>query len=83
MRTLLNQYSYLATSLFVLLAVARLLLRRGARLLGAIALALVALCFVVGQRMLRTAVSNARTVAELDRLLARGDPLIVEVYSNY
>lgn len=82
-REMLNQYSYPIASLFVLLAVAWPLLRHGARPRGLIALALMALAFASGQQVLRTATSGARAVSELDQIIARGNPLLVELYSNY
>lgn len=83
MREMLNQYSYLIASLFVLLAVGWPLLRQGVRPRGLIALALVALAFASGQMMLRTGAGTARHIAELDRMIARGNPLLIELYSNY
>ncbi|NDJ63022.1 MAG: hypothetical protein GYB67_18020, partial [Chloroflexi bacterium] len=79
-----NQYSYLLLSVFALIVVAVVLIRRQTRrsalliALGGIALLLTASFFA-----LRPGFSDVTTVAAADALISNGSPTLIEFYSNY
>jgi 4-amino-4-deoxy-L-arabinose transferase-like glycosyltransferase len=81
-RSLLNQHSFLLLALITLVAVwliGRRLGRR-ARLVGVVVVVAAA---VAAFALLRTGDGALGSVVELDHALAGGQPVVLEVYSDY
>ncbi|HVL80643.1 MAG TPA: hypothetical protein VM840_03515 [Actinomycetota bacterium] len=82
MRETLNQHSY-AFVVVSVLVVSLVMLRRfggGLRLLGLIS---VIAALAVGWLVLRPGSGDVRAPEDLDRALADGRPVMLELYSNY
>ena len=82
-RSVLNQYSFVVIAIVVLsiaMAATWRVRRRWVRVAipGTLAVGLV-IAFLV----LRTGGGNVRSVADLDRALAAGKPVMLEMYSDY
>lgn len=83
MLQLLNQHSYLITALLVFLIAGGFLLRWRGGLPGALlTLALTGL-LVGGYFLLRPGQSTIQDAAEFEAALASGQPVLLELYSNY
>lgn len=81
MRALLNQYSFVAIAV-VALVVEWFALRRW-RWVRRGALALTVVAAIAFAFTMRLATSDIDEVADLERALARGEPVALEFYSNY
>jgi hypothetical protein len=78
-----NHHSFVITALFVWGALAALLLRDGITKRDALALAVVGGSFVAAWLILRPGQSAFREAAQVEAAIGRGQPALVEFYSEY
>lgn len=78
----LNQHSFVAVAV-VVLAVVALVVRRRSRRTKLLAMAAVIALAVAYAALLRTGPGDVPAVANLDRVVGRGQPVALEFYSNY
>jgi hypothetical protein len=80
---IVNQYSFVFGSLFVVALVAFFGLREGVSLRGLLALGVTVLVVLGVWLLVRTGSSTYAQVAQVEAILAGGQPTLVEFYSNY
>ncbi len=79
----LNHHSYLISALAVWGVLAFVLLQDGVRRRDVLALAVVAGAFAAAWLGLRPGRATFTDPAEVEAALGRGQPVLIEVYSNY
>jgi len=80
---IVNQFSFVFGSLFLVALVALLGLRGGVSPRGLLALGVTVLAVLGVWLLVRTGSSTYAQVAQVEAILAGGQPTLVEFYSNY
>lgn len=78
-----NQYSYVIGGLFLVALVAFFGLRQGVTPRGLLTLGMTVLVVLGVWLLVRTGSSTYARVAQVEAILAGGQPTLVEFYSNY
>ena len=81
--TYVNQHSFTLTALLVQAVFAIILLRDGIRVMDIVALAVMAIAFVLSWLLLRPGPSTLTEVDAVKTALASGEPTLLELQSEY